>query len=370
MTRRMGTYPRSVRLIGRGHGAIRATHGKTLEFGVDSEITARATCVVAVGTEVADAGEGGVGGRVAGPVRITIRAGGESFVLEALGNPAWTPGQPAVVRRSGRRLPGTLATEASAAADDLPRPLLAALQDPAVTVTVDVEPIRGRPAAVLVALDPGAAPDPRLAAELAAADLVVAEDDGAARLLGERVAHGPVAVDRRVLVAATGELPGATVAGQLAQVPVDVLGLPAPLAAAAASPSRRPLVLATGTDPRAAVRETPPDRRLVVAATADEVAGLLRLAGEVRGAGTGVVLARDDRPRRVGLDSELAGGDPVHLCFDAVTESSALDPRVRAAVEGLLADGVATKTAANALAALTGWERRRAYDTVLEWRAT
>ncbi|HVU90786.1 MAG TPA: hypothetical protein VHC23_01050, partial [Jatrophihabitans sp.] len=258
----------------------------------------------------------------------------------------------------------------SAAAEDLPRPLLAALQDPAVPVTVDVEPIRGRPAAVLVALDPGAAPDPRLAAELAAADLVVAEDDGAARLLGERVAHGPVAVDRRVLVAATTELPGATVAGQLGQVPVDVLGLPAPLAAAAASPSRRPLVVATGTNSRAAVRDTPPDRRLVVAATADEVAGLLRLAGEVRGAGTGVVLARDDRPRRVGPGSELAGRDPVHLCFDAITESSALDPRVRAAVEGLLADGVATKTAANALAALTGWERRRAYETVLEWRAT
>jgi hypothetical protein len=37
-------------------------------------------------------------------------------------------------------------------------------------------------------------------------------------------------------------------------------------------------------------------------------------------------------------------------------------------VAALLADGVSTKTAANALATLTGWDRRRAYDTVLDWR--
>jgi hypothetical protein len=351
-------------LAGRGHSAIRATHDKTLEFGTDSEITARATCLVAVGSEVTD------GGRVAGPVRITISAGSESFAFEAIGNPGWTPGGPAVVRRSRRRLPGTLATDATAAANDLPRSLVSALQDPDAPVTVDVEPLRGRPAAVLVALDPSGVADPRLAAEMAVADVVVAEDDGAARLLGERTAHGPVAVDRRVLVAATRDLPGATVAGALGDVPVEVVGLPAPLAAAAASPSRRPLVLATGTDPRAAVRDTPADRRLVVATSADQVAGLLQLAAGLRGTGRAVAVAPDERPRRLDAGTELPGRDLVFLCFDAITESTALDPRIRAAVDGLLADGVATKTAANALAALTGWERRRAYETVLEWRAT
>jgi len=351
-------------LVGRGDGAIRATHAKTLEFTPDAAITERATCIVTVGAEVDDPG------RIAGPVRITISAGGESFSLEALGNPAWTPGGPAVVRRSDRRRPGTLATEAGAGAADLPRSLVAVLQDPAAQVEVTVEPLPGRPAAVLVALDPDGPADPRLAAELAAADLVVAEDEEAGRLLGERVASGTVLVDRRVLVAATRGLPGATVAGQLADVDVDVLGLSPALAAAAASPSRAPLVVAEAGDARALLRKTPSGHRLVVHARADEVADLLQLAAELRGTSGAVLVAPDARPRRLATGDEVPGRDVVHLCFDPATESSALDPRVRMAVEGLIADGVATKTAANALAALTGWERRRGYETVLGWRAT
>ena len=44
-----------------------------------------------------------------------------------------------------------------------------------------------------------------------------------------------------------------------------------------------------------------------------------------------------------------------------------LDADVRAAVDGLLADGVATRTAARALSALSGWDRRRSYDAILSW---
>jgi hypothetical protein len=64
----------------------------------------------------------------------------------------------------------------------------------------------------------------------------------------------------------------------------------------------------------------------------------------------------------------FTGRGTVHLCFDAAAESTALDPTVRVAIRGLLDDGVGTRPAAAALATLTGWERRRAYDTVLEWR--
>ena len=354
-----------MRLVGRGDGAIRATHAKTLEFTADPEITERATCIVAVGTEVHDAA------RPAGPVRITITAGAESFAFEALGHPGWTPGGTAVVRRSGRRRPGTLATEATAGAADLPRTLVAALREPGVVVELRLEPLRGRPAAVLVALDPAAPLDPRVAAELGVADLVVAEDEAAAALLGERAAHGPVRIEGRTLVAATRDLPGATVTTQLAGVPVDVLGLPPALAAAAASPSRRPLTVDESGDPRALLRKVPAGHRLVVRATVDEVPELLALAAEVRGAGSAVLVAPESRPRRVTVEEFAAAGrDAVHLCFDAVSESSALDPAVEAAVRGLLADGVPTKPAANALAALTGWERRRAYVTVLGWRTT
>jgi hypothetical protein len=351
-----------VRLLGRGHGAIRATHGKTLEFSADSDIGERATCIVAVATEVTD------GRRYAGWIRVTITAGDQEFTFDALANPSWQPDGTAVVRRSGVRLPGTLASEATAAASDLPRPLVAALQDPSVRVEARVEPIGGPPTAVLFALDPDAPADPRLAAELAAADLVVAEDEEAARRLGERVAAGPTRVDGRVLVVAARDLPGATVAAQLRSVEVDVLGLPGPLAAAAASPSRAPLVVAPDGDPKALLRSAPANARLVVTVPADQVPALLLLADEVRGSGAGVLVAPNDRPRRVSVGAVVPGRERVHLCFDAVTESSALDPSVRAAVAGLLAEGVPTKTAANALATLTGWDRRRAYETVLSWR--
>lgn len=349
-----------MRLVGRGHPAIRASHGKTLELVGGTDLTERGTCVVAVGVEPAR-------DRVAGPVRITITAAGRSFALTARANPSWDPSGPAVIRRSPLRLPGTLATHATAAASDLPRDLVAALRDAATEVIVDVEPVAGPPTAVLFAVDPEAPDDPRLAAELAAADLVVAEDDRAAAMTGERVAHGPVDVTGRVLVLATRELPGATVLAALADpaVAVETVGLAPAQAAAAASPSRGPILVARA-DPEL-LRSAPAGTRLVLVTPADRVAALLRTAAEIRGT-TGAVLVEDFAPpRRIDAHTELPGRDLVHVALDAAPRPDAIDPAVRAAVTGLLADGVSTKVAAKALAALTGWERRRAYDTVLSW---
>jgi hypothetical protein len=355
-----------VRLVGHGHAAVRATHTKTLELTPDTDITERATCIVAVGIDQAP-------GALAGPVRITIRAGDQAFTFEARANSSWEPGGTAVIRRGPLRLPGTFATHASAAASDLPRSLVEALRHPDNAVEVTVEPIRGRPCAVLFALDPSSPNDPRLGPELAAADLVVAEDEVAARLIGQRVAHGSVEVDGRVLVVATRELPGQTVVSALGSVDVETVGLAPPLAAAAASPSRAPLLIAPdGTDPRELLRDAPAGVRLVFETPAEEVLAVVRLAAESRGA-TGAVLVQENAPpvRYVaGAPIELPSHSPVHICFDAAPESTALDPRIRTAIDGLVADGVPTKTAAKALAALTGWDRRRAYDTVLNWPKT
>ncbi|HZC70464.1 MAG TPA: DUF371 domain-containing protein, partial [Jatrophihabitans sp.] len=252
-----------MRLVGRGHSAIRATHRKTLEFTPEREITERATCVVAVGVE-------GIREPLAGDVRITITAAGASFTFEARGNSSWDASGTAIIRRSPFRLPDTLATHATATAHDLPRPLVEALRMPDSEVDVQVEPIRGRPCAVLFAIDPGRRNDPRLRAEIAAADLVVVEDEEAGRALGERVAHGAVPVDGRVLVVAARELPGTTVVAALDQVDVETVGLPPALAAAAGSPARGPLVLAE-TEPRAVLRDAPAAARVVVRAAADEV---------------------------------------------------------------------------------------------------
>jgi hypothetical protein len=354
-----------VRLVGRGHPAVRGTHRKTFELARDAEITERATCVLAVQATGADR-------PLAGPVRITISAGGESYQLTARANPAWDPAGPVVVRRSPLRLPGTLATHASASAADLPRPLVALLRSPDIVVTIDVEPVPGPPTVVLFALDPDQPGDLRLAAELAAADVVLAEDEPAARLLGRRMARGPVDVTSRVLVVATRELPGATVAAALRHVRIETVGLAAQLAAAAAAPSREPVLLAGApADLRAVLRTAPVDTRLVLRAGADRVADALRLAAELRGRSEAVVVQPAAPPQYVapGAEPELASSDDAYLCLVAASESGALDPPVRAAVSALLADGVPTRAVAKALAALTGWDRRRAYQAVLGWRS-
>ncbi|HEU5265600.1 MAG TPA: hypothetical protein VFU35_02825, partial [Jatrophihabitans sp.] len=64
--------------------------------------------------------------------------------------------------------------------------------------------------------------------------------------------------------------------------------------------------------------------------------------------------------------SEFAGAGRLFVCLGPGGDE--LDPAVQTAVDQLLADGVSTRSAARALAALTGWPQRRAYDTVLSWR--
>ncbi|HKC29364.1 MAG TPA: hypothetical protein VKB75_15220, partial [Jatrophihabitans sp.] len=330
----------------------------------DPQITARATCIVAVGLQPA-------GSALAGPLYLTLQAGGASFELEAHANPSWDPSGNAVIRRSPVQLPGTFATAATAAAADLPAELTAALRDANGLVQLDAELIRGRPAVVLFAADPRIQHDPRLAAERAAADAVIAEDEGAARLLGTRAQRGPVEVDGRVLVVATSQLPGDSVSGALDALPVETVGLPPALAAAAASPTRAPVLIGRVGDPAEQLRSTPPDVRLVLGVDASRVGELLGLAAELRGTGKATAVQEYTWPIRVeaGRPLQLPSRDRVYLCFDASAEQLPVDPRVRTAVAGLLADGVPTKTAARALAELTGWPRRRAYDYLLDGSA-
>jgi hypothetical protein len=127
-----------------------------------------------------------------------------------------------------------------------------------------------------------------------------------------------------------------------------------------------------GADPRSTLRDAPAAARVVVQVPAADVEPLLALAATRRGS-TGAVLVQEFAPpMRVRSDRPvvLPSRDEAYLCFDAADERSALDPRVRAAIAGLLADGVPTKAAATALAELTGWPRRRAYDYVVDQTRT
>jgi hypothetical protein len=360
-----------VRFVGHGHPAIRATHGKTLEIISDAAITERATCVVAVGARSEPPQP------LAGPVRITITAGGASFTLDALANPLWDPSGPAVIRRSPLRLPGTLATGASAAAADLPRPLATALADPAADVEVLVEPAPTTPAVVLFAADAARPADPTLAAEVAAADLVVAEDAAARRLVPLSSA---VPDAQRVLLVAAVDLPGRALTGsdpaiapsiaRAAGHAIEVIGLPGPLAVAAACPSRAPLTIAPAdSDPRTVLRAVPSTHRLVLTVPHDRVAGLLADAAAHRGQGRASV-AQDFGPVLAAAPDAIpapATHDDVHVCLHPAPPGDDLDPRVRSALAALVEDGVPTRTTARALAELTGWPRRRAYDAALEF---
>lgn len=360
--------------MGRGDEHIRATHPKTLELTPDETITERATCVIAVGagfdppTPMA----------MAGPVRITIDAGDESFAFDAQANPSWDPLGPAVIRRSPLRLPGTLATHASASAAELPRALVEASRSTETTVVVTLESVPSHACLVLFAADPSTLNDPRMAAELAVADVVVAEDAAARRLVG-RTNRAPSALEGRVLVVATSDLPGTSVPRKpcesVATFAVETVGLSARLAVAAASASRAPLVLVPdGADPREALRTTPAGHRVVLAVEHARLPAVLALAAELRGSAD-AVLAQEYAPPVRAVHGcalpELPSKDIVYCCLEPADAGAdaALDPAVRLAIAALLEDGVATKTAARALAELTGWPRRQAYDLLVTWRA-
>jgi hypothetical protein len=384
-----------LRLRGRGHPSIRATHANTFELTPDADIGSAATCVVGVGYLPVPSAAA-----IAGAVRLELTVGPHSVTVHAVGNPRWVPGGPAVVRRSGVRLPNTLATDADLASSDLPRDLVTALADPAASVELTVTPVPGPATVVLLwasqVCPPGCGC--RLSVEAPAATLVLAEDDGAAQLLR---AHGVTpsapgaagspppplvaAVDGRpvgaggevgrVLVVATEDLPGRSVPELLGRtdVAVEVVGLPGAAAVAAASASRAPVVLATdGHDAGRLLRSTPAGHRLVVSCAATALPRLVRAVRQHRG-GAGILLARTpysrhERPIRY-HDGLALTGDVV-CCVEPGRASDGLDAAEVRLAETLLADGVPTRTVARALAELTGRSRRETYQAVLHLTAT
>lgn len=383
-------------LSGNGHPGIRARHHKTMEFSSASSISDRATCVIAVNIAITSRPATGI----AGPVGIVLTTGAESAELTAVANPGWHPGETAVVRRSSSRLPATLATDADLAAADLPRELVAGLSDPDTRLDVTVEArarhADGRAGLVLLWADATGGTDGRLAAELAAADLVVAEDAAARELaLQAGVAHGAralrwtdsAAVSQvsageldRILVLSTADLPGATVPELLSRpdlVRTEVAGLPAPLAAAAASARRSPVHLAgrlQARHARGALRRVPATAALVFSAPVQQLPELFELISATREITTGVLLLRpgvDPWTRWAPIRThELAGAGPeVVCCLDGSAGEPGLDEVVAALTRRLAADGVPTKTLAAAVAAVQGWPRGRAYDAVTRLRA-
>ncbi|GLZ37804.1 DUF371 domain-containing protein [Actinokineospora sp. NBRC 105648] len=360
-----------LRLRCRGHRDIRATHAKTLEFSADDAITGRATCVIGVDTAVVGAPPVGL----AGWLRITVTAGGVSATVRALANSRWRPGGSGVVRRSGLRLPNTLATDADLAAADLPRELVAAMADPDAAVEVLITR-DDRDEDRLIRYRAGQDHDDRLAAECAAADVVLAEDS-AARAIA--TAHGAVLGSRedltgRVLTVSTVDGTSSAVRALLATRPaVEALNLPSELAVAAAAPHAAPLLIATGL-PRKDVQRlatTHAASRVVFDCPAGELPRRLsELARAVGTSSASVLRVGDERPvwgpltdiaETVSSGDVLCALDPVQSSAD----SSAPEVAPSALLSALLAQEVSATTLVRALAEQPGWSRKQAYDFVL-----
>ncbi|SDD51217.1 DUF371 domain-containing protein [Actinokineospora iranica] len=361
-----------LRLRCRGHRQIRATHAKTLEFAVDTDITGRATCVVGVDSALV----GDPPAALAGPVLITVSAGGETATVRALANSRWRPGGAAVVRRSGERLPNTLATDADLAAADLPRALAAAMADPAAVVDVVVER-DDRPDPRLVRYRAGQGHDDRLAAECAAAAAVLAEDPAARSVV---TAHGGIVGAKvpsdsaRVLAVSTTDTTGPAVRALLADRPVvEVLGLPPELAVAKASPLGGPVLLATGFARRDVVRLATAHRSstVVFRCPASDLARHLDEAERAVGTRAATVLPHAGEIPVWGplaLAREVGGSGDVLCALDPVEDfpgDPAPDLTPAALLTALLAQDVSAKTLARALADQPGWSRKQAYDFVL-----
>ena len=184
----------TVRLVAAGHPAVTGRHGKTLELTTDPDITARASCVL--GTS-ADPLPGGLE-RLRGRVRVRLAVGDLTAVVEGEVNPAYASTSRLVVRRSDVLDPDTFLVNASAAAADLDRALVARLRDPAARLELTAAEIGTPPPVLLVLTAPP--PRPALAALAAQVDHVLDLGGPAGELAGRR--HRGIPADPAVLTGA------------------------------------------------------------------------------------------------------------------------------------------------------------------------
>ena len=311
---------------GQGHPAVRATHGKTLEFTPESELGPGGTCVVAVRA-------GADGDALAGAVDCELTAGVHRIAFAAIANPDWDRRGRAVIRRSGVTRPDTLATHASLAARDLPPDLVDALRDPAQLVELSLRRARPQPDR-LVIIGAGEAP----AAELAAADLLAEA--------------GTVGVHGRVL--SIGVPSPALLAA--APQPIEVHTVPVQRAVALASPFGADAVLGTVRDV-AAKRE----HAVVLRVHAGEFGKVIRSARR-HGRRTGAVAGHLPWVSWGDLESLRApvGVRAIWLCLDPSPPVD-LTGRIAAA----RAAGLATKQIARDLAEEFGLPVKDVYAQVL-----
>jgi uncharacterized protein len=113
---------------------VRALHPRTVEVTTEEDLTAKGDCIIGVG---ADKGCDGLNEELKGAIRVAgarvtvrISAGGETFVIRAVGSPQLSLSNRSeiVVRTTGFVSDRTLALNADFAARDIPRRMVDALR--------------------------------------------------------------------------------------------------------------------------------------------------------------------------------------------------------------------------------------------------
>ena len=132
-----------------GHPSVLSTHPTTLEITRERSLSTRGDCVVAVGSS-----KGAVDlphdlkvalARSDVNAKLVLRVGSLRFIVRGTGDPRLTLSHPTdmVVRRSGFISDRTLMIHADKSASDLPREMVHLLQDPKITVSIEISTTDG-----------------------------------------------------------------------------------------------------------------------------------------------------------------------------------------------------------------------------------
>ncbi len=127
-----------------GHENVVSTNKTTFEITREEHLTKRGNCIIAVGASKATADLNPKFKQAAqnenALVTITLEVGGEVETIGARGNPRLSLTHPTdlVVRKSDYACGRTLAVRADKAAKDLPRRLVAKLQNPKQQIKIEL----------------------------------------------------------------------------------------------------------------------------------------------------------------------------------------------------------------------------------------